>query len=429
VRDAEALSAAARKAHAAGKPVVAYKLGRSALGEALARSHTGALAGADAALDAFFRDSGIIRVDMLETLIEIAPLVLKKPPLDLKRKARVAVVTTTGGGAASVVDRLGLAGIETVGPSADKPIHDLTMAATPQKYRETLEKLLADRECDAVLACVGSSAQFHPQLAIEPILGLSKEMLGEKALGVFATPHAERSLALLAEQGIAAFRTPEGCADALASYFNWHSPREKSVTGTPVFHDNVFSLIESLGIPIVEQAIATAPEFAHSIPYPVAVKVLDAEHKTEVGGVALNVASQEEFLEKARGWKKENLLIQKMESGLGEVIVGFRRDPVVGPVVLVGAGGTLTELYRDFTLSMAPVSPEEAMRMIERVRGLAVLRGYRNLPRGDVQALAEAVSALSRLCFVGRILEAEINPLIVKSRGVVAVDALMLARP
>src|SRR5207237_5110471 len=107
VRDAERLAAASRKAHRAGKPIVAYKLGRSALGEALARSHTGALAGSDVALDAFFRDCGIVRVDMLESLIEITPLLRNREPPNLRRQARVAVVTTTGGGAAAVLDRLG----------------------------------------------------------------------------------------------------------------------------------------------------------------------------------------------------------------------------------------------------------------------------------------------------------------------------------
>src|SRR5205085_8156432 len=112
VRDAERLARAARKAHAAGKPIVAYKLGRSALGEELARTHTGALAGMDVALDAYFRGCGIVRVDLLETLIEIAPLLAGRKPAGLTRPAKVAVVTTTGGGAASVVDRLGLPGIE-----------------------------------------------------------------------------------------------------------------------------------------------------------------------------------------------------------------------------------------------------------------------------------------------------------------------------
>ena len=120
--------AAARRAHAAGKPVVAYKLGRSALGERLARSHTGALAGSDAALEAYFRDCGILRVDMLETLIEIAPLVAGRVPARLSRPPRVAVVTTTGGGAASVVDRLGLARSETGAPGSHAASTELTMA-------------------------------------------------------------------------------------------------------------------------------------------------------------------------------------------------------------------------------------------------------------------------------------------------------------
>src|ERR1700694_4415930 len=119
-----------------------------------------------------------------------------------------------------------------------------------------------------------------------------------------------------------------------------------------------------------------------------------------------------------------------MESGLAEAIVGYRDDPVVGPVVLVGAGGVLSELYKDFALAIAPVTPGEAEEMIAKVNGLAPIRGYRNLPRGDVKALADAVSTLSRLCLLkGRpILEAETKPLTVKARGVVAVDARLVLK-
>ena len=180
IRDAERLARAVRAAHAAGKPVVAYKLGRSALGEAAALSHTGAIAGADAALDAFFRDCGIVRVDMLEALLEIPPLLLGRAALDLKRPGRVTVVTTTGGGAASVVDRLGMRGVELAAP-----IMDLTMAASGQNYAEALEKASAS-ECDLVVACVGSSAQFHPQLAVEPVMNAPKG----KPVVAFFTPHA-----------------------------------------------------------------------------------------------------------------------------------------------------------------------------------------------------------------------------------------------
>jgi acyl-CoA synthetase (NDP forming) len=425
VRDAPRLAAAARTAHAAGKPVVAYKLGRSAQGEALARSHTGALAGNDAALDAFFRECGILRVDMLETLIEIAPLVSGRKPPDLRRPARVSVVTTTGGGAAAVVDRLGLAGIETVAPGSSAPIFDLTMTATPAVYRQTLEKLLDAPECDAVLAAVGSSAQFHPQLAIEPILSTKKS---EKPLAAFLTPHAEASLALLAQGGIAAFRTPEACADAFAAYFAWTSPRQTQAFKPTSLKEDPFELIASLGIPVVEQKIVEAPSYAHSLPYPVALKILDAEHKTEAGGVVLNVRDHKELLSHAKRLNKSRLLVQKMESGLAEAIVGYRDDPVVGPLILVGAGGALAELYKDFVLRMAPVNEREAEEMIEEVKGLAVVRGYRNLPRGDVKALARAVSVFSTLCFLKQISEAEINPLIVKAEGVVAVDALLVLK-
>jgi acetate---CoA ligase (ADP-forming) len=417
IRDAPALARAAR---AAGTPIVAYKLGRSSLGEALARSHTGALAGNDRAVDAFFRDCGILRVDMLETLIEIAPLVEGRKPRSGSSKPRIAVVTTTGGGAAAVVDRLGLHGIETAAPDG-RPIVDLTMTASQEKYLRTLEDLLAWPGCDAVLACVGSSAQFHPQLAVDPIL---KSKRGEKPLAAFLTPHAERSLALLGAAGVAAFRTPEACADAFAAYFAWQSPRIAPALEAPALAEDAFALLAALGIPVVEQALARAPDYAHPIAYPVAAKTL-GEHKTDTGGVALNVSSREELVAWAARYRE--VRIQRMEHGLAEAIVGYRDDPVVGPIVVLGAGGTLAEIYKDFVVRMAPVSPAEALEMIAAVEGLAPIRGYRNLPRGDLRALASAVSRLSSLCLLaGRpIAEAEINPLMVKVEGVVAVDALL----
>ncbi len=421
VRDAERLARAARRAHAAGKPVVAYKLGRSALGEALARSHTGALAGADRALDAFFRDCGIVRVDMLETLVEIPPLLSGRSPPRSGRSPRIAVVTTTGGGAASVVDRLGLHGIELAS------MNDLTMTATADIYASTLERLLASPECDGVLAAVGSSAQFHPELAVEPIVRAGR---GEKPLAAFLTPHAERSLSLLAAKGVPAFRTPEACADAVAAYFAWRAPRSSPDLPGIELKTDPFELLAGLGIPVARHAVVQPPDYAHEIPYPVALKRLDLEHKTEAGGVVLDVQSGMELRAHARRMGQERYLVQRMERGLAEAIVGYRDDPVVGPLVLVGAGGTLAEIYRDFALACAPVTESEAAALIEQVKGLAPIRGYRNLPKGDVAALARAVSSFSRLALVeGRpIAEAEINPLLVKREGVVAVDARLVPK-
>jgi len=465
IRDAERLALAARRAHAAGKAVVAYKLGRSALGEALAKSHTGALAGSDAAVDAFFRRNGIVRVDMLETLVEIVPLLSGRTPPLLKRQPRVAVVTTTGGGAASVVDRLGTLGMSTLTPDdaliaslngqgvaiRRAPIIDLTLAATSDKYRAVLEALLAHPDCDAALAVVGSSAQFHPELAVKPIVGVAR---GAKPLAAFLAPNAENSLRLLAGAGVPAFRTPEGCADALSAYFSWQAPSDAPETPVPVRpvdlphsgaldEAQALALFDALGVPTVARAVARAPQFAHALPYPVAAKVLsrDILHKTEVGGVALGIADREAFdariaslLDTVRSAapaaRIEGVLVQSMTKGLAEAIVGYRHDALIGPVVLVGMGGQLAEIYRDTALECAPVSEEQALAMIGRVKGFALLSGYRNLPRGDLRALARTVAAVSRLALLpGQpVAEAEINPLMVLGDGVVAVDGLVVLK-
>jgi len=447
VRDAARLAAGARAAHAAGKPVVAYKLGRSKLGERLARSHTGALAGEDRALDAYFRDCGILRVDMLETLIEIGPLLAGRAPPDpgfsFARAPRVAVVTTTGGGAASVVDRLGTAGIETVTPGSDAPITDLTMGKKSASYGAVVGELLEFPGSDAVLAVVGSSAQFHPRHAVEPIISAAKGRA--KPLAVFLTPQADESLALLAQAGVAAFRTPEACADAFHAFFSWKSPqaREKGNPGEwpqdiPIKgrlnEIQALTLFGSLGVPVVQSAVVKAPDYAHTLAYPVALKILSAEvtHKSELGGVILGIASRQEFDAKVKSLarKCEPLLVQRMETGLAEAIVGYRDDPVVGPLVMVGAGGILAELYNDVVLHLAPVDEAGARAMIAAVKGFAVLRGYRGLPKGDLEALARAVVAFSRLALLaGRpVCEAEANPVVVRDNGVVAVDALVVLK-
>jgi acetate---CoA ligase (ADP-forming) len=370
---------------------------------------------------------------MLETLIEIAPLVAGRAPARLSRTPRVAVVTTTGGGAASVVDRLGLHGIETVAPGSDAPIIDLTMAGTSAQYAATLASLIASPECDAVLAVVGSSAMFHPQHAVEPILGAPR---AAKPLAAFLTPHAEQSLALLARGDVAAFRTPEACADAFRAYFDWREPRriearalDLKIEKGKFDEKSSLELFASLGIETAQSQAAHAPAFEHGVPYPVAAKILSAEiaHKTEAGGVILGIENEAQYRRKVPGLKSDTILVQAMQSGLGEAIIGYRDDPLVGPLALVGAGGVMAEIYQDVVLALAPVSVEQAEEMIARVKGFAVLRGYRGLPRGDLRALAEALAALSRLALVaGRpVAEAEINPMIVKHEGVVAVDGLV----
>ena len=448
LRDPERLARAARRAFEAGKPVIAYKLGRSSAGEALARTHTGAIAGDDRAADAFLAGCGILRVRTFEALIEAAFLASgQRPP----RGKRVAMMTTTGGGAAVIADPLGTNGVELVAPPpqlaaqcralgvrvVDSPLIDLTLAGTRASvYGPVLEALLASDHCDAVVAAVGSSAQFHPGLAIEPILA-ARRAHPAKALAVFVAPEAPASLALLAQAGIAAFRTPEACADALTAFFAWRAPRERPRIDTAPAAPS----IAALGIPQAPAQRLRTPEEAVTVPFPVAIKIdsPDIEHKTEVGGVELGLrdphdaaAAAKRILERVRAARPQaridGFVASSMQSGLGEAILGYRVDAQAGPLVLVGAGGTLAELYRDFALRLAPVTLEEAREMVAEVRGFAPLRGYRNAPLGDLEALARSVAAFSRLASRPEVAEAEINPLIVKAQGVVGVDALLVLR-
>jgi hypothetical protein len=149
--------------------------------------------------------------------------------------------------------------------------------------------------------------------------------------------------------------------------------------------------------------------------------------------VALNVADETGLRAAAAamrarlGGRISGFIAQPMARGVGEAILGYRRDPLVGPVVALGAGGVLAEVYRDVVLRLAPVSEAEAMDMIAGVKGLAPARGYRGMPKGDLAALARAVAAVSRLAALDSVVEAEINPLIVlaEGQGVVMADALL----
>ena len=465
LREPERIAHAARRAFEAGKPVIAYKLGRSRAGVELAKSHTGAIAGDDHAVDAFLRSCGVLRVHSYEALIESAYLVIgQRPP----QRRRVAMMTTTGGGAALVADPIGAAGVEIVAPPpavadairalgvrvGESPLVDLTLAgARGNVYGPVLEALLASDHCDAMVAAVGSSGQFHPQVAIEPILR-ARRAHPAKALAVFIAPEAQASLELLAKNGVAAFRTPESCADALAAFFAWRAPRTapaadaglaktlRAALGAedPLRAERLFA---ALGVPQTPAQWLHDPAEPIGCAFPVAIKIAspDIAHKTEVRGVELNLktarsatASAKRLLKRVAAARPaariSGVIAASMQQGLGEAILGYRVDPQVGPLVLVGAGGTLAEIYRDVALRPAPVTLEEAKSMVAEVRGFAPLAGYRNAPRGDLAALAQAIVAFSRLIVLPEVQEAEINPLIVKAdgEGVIGVDALLVLR-
>jgi acyl-CoA synthetase (NDP forming) len=420
LRHADALRRFALAAAQRGKAIVAYKLGRSAAGARLAITHTGALAGEDDVADAFFRDCGIARVHTLDGLIEGLPLVARVP-IRGRGKPRVAVVTTTGGGAAMVVDQLGVRGIDV------EPMVDLTLAGTRYDVmKAALDEQLNAAGVDLVVAVAGSSARHEPHLAVRPVIDSAG---AAKPLAAFLVPDAPEALAMLGAAGVAGFRTPEACADAIAAAFSRRlrghpradgDPAARASRGVSTWDELAsYEVLDRLGIP---HASTGNP------PFPVALKILSADvaHKTRAGGVMLDIpdeaALRQAKEEMARRTGVDRFLVQQMVRGVGEALIGYRVDAQVGPIVMVAAGGVMAEVHRDRSIRLAPVDIDTAREMVAEVRMFHALEG-------DLEALATALAALSRLAGDPVIVEAEVNPLIVreKGRGVVAVDALVRA--
>jgi acetate---CoA ligase (ADP-forming) len=494
LRHAEKLRAFAEHAAALGKPILAYKLGRSAQGRELALTHTGALAGEDDVADAFFRDCGIARVETLSALIEGLPLLARVAPRRTTRNPCAAVVTTTAGGAAMVVDSLAARGVELVAPSqatyarfdaagikvARSRLIDLTLAgARYPVMKAALDILTAAPEFDLVVIVVGSSARFYPELAVQPIIDSAG---GNMPMAVFLVPEAPQAREALGKAGIANFYTPEACADAVAAALARRAPRSSRVRGEdpgergPPQAQNggnarspavlipcpasgeenecgdlsrqaerapgrtldeleSYGVLDRLGIPrapFVALDADTAEAPALPFAYPVVAKALSSAitHKSDVGGVTLGIPDGPALVAaiatiRTRLPQVRRVLVQPMVAGIAEVLIGYRVDADVGPLVLVAAGGVHTEIYRDRSLRLAPVDADIARDMIAEVRGLTLLSGYRGKAAGDIAALAQALAALSRLAAEPAIIEAEVNPLIAGPRGVVAVDAVV----
>lgn len=459
----EQLRAFAAEAARRGKPVIAYKLGRCEAAAEMAATHTGALAGEDDVADAFFKDMGIARVGVLEALLEAFPLARRVPLAECApERRRVGVVTTTGGGAAMAVDQLGIRGLtvqpaspETVArlaqagiPGTAGRVIDLTLAGTRYEVmKKTLEILLEAPEFDLVLAVVGSSARLYPQLAVKPIIDSAG---ASKPLAAMLVPEAPEALQQLTQAGVPCFRSPEACGDAIAAVLGRCSPgpipEVPAPAGAPraLSEAQAYEVLDALGVPHAPAVVAPLAGPAPALPFdfPVVAKVCSEQiaHKTEVGGVVLDIRSADELAramdtlranlrEHVPGVACDQVLVQPMQRGLGEVLVGYRVDPQAGPIVMLAAGGIWAEVAKDRSIRLAPVSVETAREMIGEVNALKTLTGLRGKPRGDLEALARAVSDLSQLAARPqlRVTEAEVNPLLIlaEGQGVRAVDALV----
>ncbi|SFH98244.1 acetate--CoA ligase family protein [Albimonas pacifica] len=472
IRDREALAAFARAAHARGKPVVAYMIGRSEEGQALSVSHTGALTGSAQACAALLRSCGIRQAEQFETLLD-APPALARATLPEGRPRTVTVVSTTGGGGAMLIDQMAARGVAIAGappaaratleaqaiPMGHGKLVDVTLAGTNYvTMKSVVSTLAADPETGLLLVCIGSSAQFQPELAVKPIVdAVAEAPPGAAPVIAFPLPEAPEGLAMLEAGGVPTFRSVEVCAEVASMLLTPCDPDPIPEASLPpraaalldrapagVMDElDAGEVFAALGAPRPAQALfeLELPIVDPGLGWPVVAKLVSTElpHKSEAGAIRVGVpdlpalrAAAAEMRAAAEahvpGLRLRGLLAQEMRSGLGEVLVGLSRDPLAGPVVTVGVGGVMTEIYRDVAICPAPVTAATAREMLAGVRGLAPLRGFRGLPPGDLEALARLVADVSRIVLHPRVEEAEINPVLVSRDGVALLDALIRLR-
>lgn len=417
VRHPARFKAAAIKAARAGKPIVAFKIGRSAAGALAAASHTGAMAGADRMYEALFAHLGIIRAQRFSDLLDISSALVTGRAL---KGRRVAILTSTGGAGTLVSDSLGLAGFETPPPDAataarlralqtgdhaalDRNPIDVTLAGLqPELLRGAISALLDSPSYDALVLIAGSSALAMPELMAGAIAKCLPQ--SDKPVLAYVSPHAPHVAAILTEQGVPAFHAPESCASALSALLVAServaiaavtTSAETLVLPSALTSARLPPSVEALrlptgsldeaqakqlfacfGIPGVKEMIvsnaAEAEQAARALGSSVVLKILSSTitHKSDIGGVAVNIAAEnigsrleQMHREVSRsllnevGIARQNLpqrfLVQEMIHSGIELILGMHRDPL-GTAILLGAGGVSAEITQDNAMLLLP---------------------------------------------------------------------------
>ena len=474
LRDPDRFRRSALAAATAGKPIVVYKVGRSEAGARSSASHTGAMAGEDRLYDALFAQIGAVRAERFSDFIDIAIALAIKQRTPGKR---LAILTTTGGAGALVADACGLLDFDTPAPSktvsaqleallsgdgfsADRNPIDLTLAGLrPHILKGAISTLTQSPEFDAVITVVGSSSVGQPELVAKPLVEALATI--DKPLLAYVSPSAPEILRHLNASGVPAFENPEGCAAALDALYRVgrYNPGARAADSVVVLpaaylpeHATLNEaeskqLFASYGIPSVREAVALTPEdaakIAPSFGSRVVLKILSraVEHKSDVGGVRVGIPATS-VLEEARRMQVavasktdaviEGFLVQEMAGDGIEVILGFLRDPQLGPAILLGGGGIAAEIYNDTSVRLAPLTASDVAEMIDELAVARLLNGFRGKPACDIAALSDAVLAFARMCLAlgDRLVEAEINPLFVSpvGQGVKAADGLVILR-
>jgi len=481
IKDARSFMSALRAA-ASVKPVIVLKAGRRDAGKRAALTHSGAMVGANSVFSAALRRAGAVRVRLITQLFASARcLAARYRPVG----DRLAVVTNGGGPGVLAADwadeirvriaPIGAAAHATLkgalAPEAvlDNPI-DLGEDATPEEYAASVTALAADPEVDGILVIfspkTGVDGAAVCAAVIEAGRGVAKPLIA-CWLGDFGARAQRRALE---DAGIPTFRTPEPAVDSFGNIAQFHrnqqllqqTPPSLSGSDTPEVEgarmviDSVLAerrrvltemeskaLLADFHLPVTRTMLARTPAeallIAAQVGYPVALKVSspDVAHKSDVGGVALNVRNAAEvrarYAEIALAVKAaqpdaaiEGITIQEMSAKRNgrELYIGVARDPLFGPVISFGAGGTMVELISDRAIEFPPLNRFLARRLIERTRVYATLGEFRGLPAVNLTALEDMLIRVSEMvCELPTLTEMDINPLIVDEHGAVAVDA------
>ncbi len=470
------------RAAARNKPVLVIKSGRYAAGAKAAASHTGALAGADDVYDAAIRRAGMLRVyEISELFAAVETLTRAKRQIG----ERLAVMTNGGGIGVMAVDELSerggvlatlsmdtvesLNGVLPTTWSHANPV-DIIGDAPGSRYRDAARLLLAAPEVDAVLvmhAPTATASSVEAAAAIVEVAAETKRNVLTSWVGGEAVTPARK---LLRDSGIPSYDTPGDAVRAFMHTIDYRRNQEllmqtpASVSGqfTPataaarlviesrlaagsdmLSEPEAKAVLDAYGIPTVETHIAGSPEDAAAIAermgYPVALKILsdDISHKSDVGGVDLFLNGKQAVLRAAEAMLEtvkgrlpqaeiKGFTVQRMaiRPGAHEIIAGVSTDPVFGPVILFGHGGTAVEVIADRAVALPPLNTILARDLIERTRISRLLKGYRDRPPVDMDKLCSALISLSQLVIdIPEIAELDINPLLVDDDGVLALDA------
>lgn len=473
----------AARAFARTKPLIVLKSGKSKEGAQSALSHTGSLAGNDRSFDAAFDRAGIIRVDTIEQLFDCAQaLAMQQRP----EGNRLAIVTNAGGpgvlatdylmengGSLAQLSEASLAKLNQIlnkNWSHGNPV-DILGDASVEQYRAAAETLVADENVDGVLAIFVPQAITPGEAVAHAIVEVSNKTDKTVLAAWMGERNTQAARDILEEGNVPVYKFPESAVYAFLKMYQYNErikllyetppsiPRQFSpdIENTRKLIDKVVAdgrmtfteleakqLMRYYGIPTtdskVARDVAEVVAFAAELGYPLAMKISspDISHKSDIGGVRINVRTEDEavqafdeILKNVKHHKPkarvDGILMEKMVKKRYEILIGANKDPIFGPVILFGMGGVATEIFKDNNIGLPPLNMALAMRMIEKTKIYELLKGFRNVPPVDLRAIQFLLYKFAYLVMeFPEIREIDLNPYVVDESGGMVLDAKVI---